>query len=554
MKATRLHLAGWHCRRLAGLALALCACSEAHFERAPTPPPAPRDNRIRIVGEFCTDDPDELQFPVKVLLIVDCSLSLDTTDPPNPVSRRVAAVLELIELVEQAQADVSVAVERFEGAANVLTQVDSDQDGRLDRDGFTSDGDMLRVAAGELARTAATTDYDGALALAFALLDTDLRNADAVTRARSRYVVIFLSDGMPDPVDANHNNPTTILRRVDEIRNLADAFGVGELRLHTAYLATGQPLAVQQPAIDLLKSMAAHGGGTLRNYDNGEAIHFLRFDLTSLKRIFALKRFVAFNANARPQPGDVLPDSDGDGLADDHEQLLGTDFRSPDTDGDGFSDFLENKLQFSGYDPLAGHDASCHLENDRADSDGDGLADCEERFLGTSPALIDSDADGLPDGVEAVAGTNPSLPDADTDLDEDGTPNGDEVAGQTDPGDPDAAYRARTSARYALTALGQEAGRQCYAFEVDNLALAATAAARDGGPASAGANVVRLMFGETPFDSPAEPGTFRVACVRARYDALLNATEPLSGVIQLRREDFHAPLELTAEHCVGGAL
>jgi hypothetical protein len=72
------------------------------------------------------------------------------------------------------------------------------------------------------------------------------------------------------------------------------------------------------------------------------------------------------------------------------------------------------------------------IQNDnRADSDRDGLSDVEERLLGTNPALAeraaaltaalpandgaDSDDDGLTDYTEALLGTLPDIPDSDGD-------------------------------------------------------------------------------------------------------------------------------------------
>ncbi|MEZ4320265.1 MAG: hypothetical protein R3F61_22490 [Myxococcota bacterium] len=67
------------------------------------------------------------------------------------------------------------------------------------------------------------------------------------------------------------------------------------------------------------------------------------------------------------------PDSDGDGLTDELEAVLGTDPDDPDSDGDGVSDGIDGS----------------------ADSDGDGLIDALD---------VDSDDDGLPDGLEDLDG------------------------------------------------------------------------------------------------------------------------------------------------------
>ena len=46
-------------------------------------------------------------------------------------------------------------------------------------------------------------------------------------------------------------------------------------------------------------------------------------------------------------------------------------------------------------------------EEDTTDTDGDGLTDAEEEVLGTDPNVADTDGDGFDDGVEVNQGTNP---------------------------------------------------------------------------------------------------------------------------------------------------
>ncbi|QDE70500.1 cell envelope biogenesis protein OmpA [Myxococcus xanthus] len=76
------------------------------------------------------------------------------------------------------------------------------------------------------------------------------------------------------------------------------------------------------------------------------------------------------------------------------------------------------------------------------DTDGDGLTDAEEVVLGTDPENPDTDGDGLPDGIEVnVAGTDPLDDDSDDDgiLDgnEDANHNGIVDEGETDPNNRD---------------------------------------------------------------------------------------------------------------------
>ncbi len=120
----------------------------------------------------------------------------------------------------------------------------------------------------------------------------------------------------------------------------------------------------------------------------------------------------------------VVPDdadSDGDGLLDWEEVLLGTDPDFADSDGDGVDD--ADEVRVHGTDPTS------------ADSDLDGLGDGAELGLGTDPLDADSDADGLTDGQEVnVTGTDP----LDADTDDDGLTDGEEVAREgTDPLDAD---------------------------------------------------------------------------------------------------------------------
>ncbi|MEP4078377.1 LamG-like jellyroll fold domain-containing protein [Haloferula sp.] len=131
----------------------------------------------------------------------------------------------------------------------------------------------------------------------------------------------------------------------------------------------------------------------------------------------------------------VNTDTDGDGLFDAEEDIIGTDKFKPDTDDDGVNDLDEvNK----GSDPL----------NDN-DFDMDGLSNLEETSGSENPfggaitdwCSPDSDFDGILDGEEVVAGTDTFVTDPlDADTDDDGFADGAEtsanpVSDPTDGGD-----------------------------------------------------------------------------------------------------------------------
>jgi Lysozyme like domain/Bacterial TSP3 repeat len=158
------------------------------------------------------------------------------------------------------------------------------------------------------------------------------------------------------------------------------------------------------------------------------------------------------------QPSAVT-DTDGDGLTDQFERLLGTDLTKADTDGDGLSDAYETTISHT--DPLSadtnhdgvtdavelaqGKDAG-HADIPAAaraagfggmntmDSDSDGLSDAYEQKIGTDPLTADTDHDGLSDGAEVARGLNPRALDSNNDGLSDGFAAAHGLLGPTVPG------------------------------------------------------------------------------------------------------------------------
>ena len=128
-------------------------------------------------------------------------------------------------------------------------------------------------------------------------------------------------------------------------------------------------------------------------------------------------------------------DTDGDGIPDDIEKMLGTNPNSIDTDNDELSDYQE--VVNLGTNPLLvdsdGNgisDAEEDFDNDNlsnileltmngypfiSDTDGDGLIDGIEFSIGTQIITVDTDNDGLSDGKEIELGTDPLVADTDGD-------------------------------------------------------------------------------------------------------------------------------------------
>ena len=406
---------------------AMCACTDVELEPIPAEK-TQRDDKIQVGGDFCTRTPESLVFPLRVLFVIDSSVSMEVTDPPDPVTgetgREVAVRTTWEDFFAQGIEGVRVGIIRFSSQAQSRTPVDLDADGLPDTF-FSADAVQLAAATAALRQTDRTTNYINALSETYFEIRNELLNADLESLPLSKYVVVFVSDGIPDvdQSDDRGNNADQILESVEAINKLVKTFRVGDFSFHTAYLASGQA-AFDAEAQDLLKRMATKGGGNFRSFPNGEELNFLFVDFSVLRRVFTLKTLSAINFasvmdNAQfvtvpdpnalapppaPNPftfldldgderigcGEPMVDTDGDGLTDLIELEIGSHPLIRDTDDDGLSDYIEWSLTDDGLNPLDPSDATCFVPGPCVDEDLDGFCDC----------LADRDDNGTCDCVD----------------------------------------------------------------------------------------------------------------------------------------------------------
>lgn len=211
--------------RVAGLLLitAAASCTGASLE----PRPAEDSNTNALVtvrGRVCTPPPDADGFPVKVVLIVDQSGSMCISDPPGsqrapgfceqlvadgivpPGLTEPARVRALERLVTQFAPlpNVELAIVPFEtNVVNVWPQTLNTRFGSASDPTLPNYINLLQSQLGK------GTDYQGALSYAYALIASDIEDTVATRPAilpRTRYVVVFLTDGTPYPrCSANDN-------------------------------------------------------------------------------------------------------------------------------------------------------------------------------------------------------------------------------------------------------------------------------------------------------------------------------------------------------------
>jgi hypothetical protein len=353
---------------------------------------------------------------------------------------------------------------------------------------------------------------------------------------------------------ANYNTTSQLLTAVNRIMALQSEYHVGAISLNTNFLfpvnALSNPLAVpfqlDRPAAEgLLSEMAQAGNGTFQEFTDDTQISFLNINFTSLQVSNSVVDTFASNQNAIETGGALVVDTDADGLSDTEEESLGTcAFISPkcpapwDSDGDGYSDFIEVKYRSSGFDPLDPKKPATPCAMPGVDSDGDGLMDCEEAFLGTDPLNADTDGDFMEDLAEVRNGLNPLDPnDAFLDYNHDGILNLLELKEGLSPTNLMSSTELGFAYTYAdnqLSATDVSATGACYTFSVGHMRLLTTGTTQTS---PVGANRIYYDVVETAEDSPTTFATIRRACADVLYDDGV-VKLPLTGVVNFVDSDF----------------
>ena len=113
-----------------------------------------------------------------------------------------------------------------------------------------------------------------------------------------------------------------------------------------------------------------------------------------------LEDFFVIQTNYVWRGGERQLDRDGDGLSDIEETASLLDPNKSDSNGDGYSDLV---AFLTGNHTRASADLPRCI-NPGQDTDGDGIADCGELMLGTDPLSPDEDGDGIVTWVERSRG------------------------------------------------------------------------------------------------------------------------------------------------------
>ncbi|NMO19962.1 VWA domain-containing protein [Pyxidicoccus fallax] len=636
------------------LALGLLSCTDSMLEpRAQAQ--SQLDDRLTLQGRVCTRPPNPSGFPVKVVVVIDESGSMCVSDPPGsqldsgfcqqaevqaiipPGVTEPARVRALKRLVQQFRdvnaqgGNVQVSVAPFEtNVRNVWPPTTTGS--RFAR----PDTNIDSYISGLQSQLGKGTDYQGALSYAYSIISSDINAVAQSTPEllpRTRYVVVFLTDGTPYPrcsatdnlsVYASPDNPdltwadsiigfcnatnTTdqiegfeigtdrnqnyqLFSYVRRLMELKDQHNVGDVRMHTVLLFNREavracgpicqeiygiypgveqaryPEAAKSIASWLLRRFADMGNGVYQEFNDTAEISNLglgALDYSSFASRNVMKSLVVEALSSAPGDEGRVLDSDGDGVPDsrDNNFTLGTNTFIADSDGDclddGFEDRREdqgfraaNDLDARGCDPKSPLTRNCVCR----DTDGDGLSQFSEDFLGTRAGIVDSDGDGIPDGMEARWTLKPTEANvAGLDTDGDGLTDEAELRAGTDPTRRDRAFYERNGYQYETRiAEVRPDGSICYDFTVSNIQLVTPP---DRAGVKQGHNLFKVWFAEAPESGvSSDYGVWRTACAWAQY-APPSVRVPAGPELSLTDADFRRPDQLSnpwnnQNDCVG---
>jgi hypothetical protein len=262
------------------------------------------------------------------------------------------------------------------------------------------------------------TDYVDTLTMISKLINTDIQSAQTDVQngkplISSDYVIIWISDGAPY-VNGVLQAANTVYGSVQSLMSLKTQFPdyIDSITLSTGYYTTPTATSEQVTAQQYMSNMATYGQGSFIFFGANTSIDYSKFSVPARAAKYTLQDFWIQNASTVWWNGQLMLDSDHDGIPDTIETQMGSDPSKYDSDGNGVGDGVEYSIYGS---PC--QDVKCNPTLARQfqtqcgklpasgiypDTDGDFLNNCEETLLNSKYDDFDSNQDGVPDEFEWV--------------------------------------------------------------------------------------------------------------------------------------------------------
>jgi hypothetical protein len=369
------------------------------------------DDRIQIEADFCERESNQVVFPVKVLLVLDGSGSLQFTDQTH--QRKIAAENLVNDLALQDNIFLSMMI--FGSNIYVTPDVAPGAPAYVRASEFVIP-DILGVADVQ-------TNYHGALAAVRNHILFDMLNSDPAELARTKYVTIFFSDGAPSPICCIAAEETTFADRADPFACAPEPWEAGLAGSASPFCDGNEEQAIcnDDETLDRFRDAQTPvaGAGTPPDYGAGVLAALNEIEVGSnYNRIFQIEDQVSDIVEMTEEFGvgefrmhtallfdSTLPDlvkeiyrlnrcrsenllrrmsELGNGVFRDFENAEEIDFLS--------FNFTSLQQQYSLFSTMALNQHAVPTETGfTADSDADGLADTLEFERGYDPVVADSD-------------------------------------------------------------------------------------------------------------------------------------------------------------------
>ncbi|MCC6277921.1 MAG: hypothetical protein IT289_08415 [Oligoflexia bacterium] len=364
-------------------------------------------------GSFCAQPPLSTSTPMKVVFLIDMSLSnigritdggaFDRSQATDPTAVRIQKAIDYINNCSGTSAN-KFAIIGF--SDTILNNPPTNDRCRFFRDKNTALNDLNVLKNQQTAANAQptgvmqTTYYSAAFDCLDTLVREDIGNTDPRLLKSQFYTSFFLTDGAPTTQNGEPIPTNQAFQYANKVKSTAfnAKQATGGFLLQSVYYGNLDYGTAQQ----FLDPISQAGGttGTIK-IDDLSRIDFCTLARSPIRVPYNITQFAVINATAHMKNQALLPDSDGDGVID-SEDGAPTNRRGSSIlidavcklMGPGCANFIPTSCDATKVDPFFG------------------LSECDREAMSLA-GVHDQDLDGIPDSVEILKGSLPLTYDAD---------------------------------------------------------------------------------------------------------------------------------------------